>query len=119
MAVVVTKLEDSGFDDESADALNKAAPVRAAPEFAIGNDLQPYVLLQLHHVPDALVLDLCKMGVVDALGEIVLEGLPQDGRTQEAPDMVGAKWRTAFGIHGHGRLPGKLNCLVYRLIDEI
>ena len=119
MAVVVTKLEDGGFDDKPVDALNKAAPVRAAPEFAIGNDLQPHVLLQLHHVPDALVLDLCKIGVVDTLGEIVLEGLPQDGRTQEAPDMVGSKWRTAFGVLDHGRLLGKLACLVYRLIDEI
>ena len=119
MAVVISKLEDGGFDDEPVDALNKAAPVRAAPEFAVGNDLQSYVLLQLHHVPDALVLDLCKMDVIDALGEIVLEGLPQDRRTQEASHMVGAKWRTAFGALDHGRLPGKLTRLVYRLIDEI
>jgi hypothetical protein len=59
------------------------------------------------------------MGVVDALGEKVLEGLPQDGRTQKAPNMVGAKWRTAVRALDHGRLPGKLPCLVYRLIDEI
>ena len=60
------------------------------------------------------------MGVVDVLGEIVLKGLPQDRRTQEAPDMVGAKWRTAFGILGSWTPPG-FSCivLVYRLIDEI
>src|SRR5664279_6072986 len=102
MAVVVTKLEDSWFDDEAVDTLDKAAPIRAAPEFAVGHDLQSYVLLQLHHVADALILDLCKMGIVDALGEIVLEGLPQDGRTQQAPDMVSAKWRTAFRALDHG-----------------
>ena len=111
MAVIVAKLEDSGFDDESVDALDEAPPIRAAAEFAVGDDLEPGVFLQLHHIPDALVLNLCKMGVVDALGEIVLEGLPQDRRTQEAPDMVGAKWRPAFGVLDHGRLPGWLTCL--------
>ena len=62
VAVVVAELEDGGLDLEAAAALDEAAPVGAAAELAVGDDLQARLLLQPHDVADGLVLDLGECG---------------------------------------------------------
>ena len=75
VAVVVAKLEQRGLDHEAVDALDEAAPIGAAAEFAIGDDLQPGILLHLYDIADAAVGNLCKMRVIDALARMVTECL--------------------------------------------
>ena len=117
VAVIVAKLEHRGLDRKAVDPLDEAAPIGAAAEFAVGHDLQPDLLLHLHDIADALILNLRKMRVVDALARMVAECLTQHLRPQQAADMVGAERRAALRLFDHWRSPGLI--FFYRSIDEI
>ena len=121
MAVIVAKLEDRGLDRKAIDPLDEASPIGTAPEFAVGNDLQPDLLLHLHDIADAAIGNLCKMRVIDALAgvlaHVIAECLAQHLRPQQAADMVGAERGRPCGFSIIGFLPGGF--LFYRSIDEI
>ena len=54
VALIVAEPEHRRLDDEAVAALDEPAPVGAAAEFAVGHHLETGVLLQPHHVADAL-----------------------------------------------------------------
>ncbi len=107
MALVVAKLEDRGLDHEAVDALDEAPPIGAAAEFAVGDDLEPDLLLHLHHVADAGVLDLREFGIVDSLAHVIAKRLTQGLRAQQASHMIGTEWRAALWFLDHRRSPGR------------
>ena len=104
MALVVAELEHRRLDREAVDPLDEASPIGAATEFAVGHDLEADILLHLHDIADALILDLRKCSIVDALAHVIAEGLPQHRRTQQAADMVGAERWSALRQIGHWRM---------------
>ena len=70
-----------------------------AAELAVGDRLQPGLLLHADDVPDRLVLGLREALVVEPAGGVRLARLEQLGRPQQAADVVGAERRT--GSLGH------------------
>ena len=52
-------------------------PLRNSPSV---DDLQADILLKLKHITDALILDLCKLGVINCPRRVITEGLPQRRR---------------------------------------
>ena len=72
-------------------------PGRAA-ELAVGDVLQADVLLQRDDVADRRVLDRAQLVVVDAAGRVVLAGLEQLGRAQQAADVVGPERAAWFAL---------------------
>src|SRR5947208_12325248 len=99
MPMIVAKVEGRLLDDETVDAFDEAAPIRAATKLAIGHDLKADRLLQPHHVANALVLDFGKAHVVDLFRMMIAKRLTQRGWTQQAADMVGAERRAAGTVH--------------------
>ena len=75
VAGVVAELERGRLDGEAVGALDEAAPVGAAAEFAVGHHLEPDLLLHGDHVADALVLQFAEFGVADLPGRMAAEGL--------------------------------------------
>lgn len=65
------------------------APIRAAPELAVGHHLEAHVLLQLHHLGDRPVLDLAEPFGRDLALAIGPEGVRELGRPQQAADVLG------------------------------
>jgi hypothetical protein len=61
-------------------------------ELAVGRRPQSDVLLHLHDVADRVVLDGAQRLVVDPPRGVVVPGLQQFRRAQEAADVVGAVW---------------------------
>ena len=61
------------------------------PEFAVGDGLQPELLLHLDDVADGIFLDFGELCGVDLAGGVLLSRPQQFGRAQEAADMLGAK----------------------------
>ena len=103
--MIVAKLEFRGPDDKSVNALDKTPPIGAAAELTIGDDLQAGSFLLRHGCADAAVLNGDELLVVNALGAMILEGLAQFGRPQQAADVIGAKRRSAGGAGEHRFLP--------------
>ena len=122
VTVVVAKLEHRRLDHEAIDPLDEPTPIRAAPELAVGDDRKAGILLQADHVANAPILKARELGVINALGEVILERLAQGGGAQQAADMVGAERRTGLRAGEHsGFPPGTEDCgpAFYRSIDEI
>src|SRR5690606_18882268 len=63
---------------------------------AVGHGLQAAVLLNLHDVANALVLDGAQRGAVDTFLREVLAGLLEGGGAQQAAHVVGAEGRVEF-----------------------
>jgi len=63
-----------------------------AAEFAIGDRLQPTVFLLLDDVFDFAVLDFLELRGQNLALSALLACFFQRSRTQQAADMVGAKW---------------------------
>src|SRR5690606_8836095 len=61
--------------------------VRAAV-FAVGDRLQADFLLEAHHFPNRAILDLAQRGGIDAARGEFAPGIHQEGRAQEAADVV-------------------------------
>ena len=102
MAVVVAKLEQRIADLQALRALDEAAPIGAAAEFAVGHDLEPDLLLHMDGVADAIVLDARELAVADLLAGMLLGRLAAAARRpQQAADMIGAKRRTAVRTDAH------------------
>ena len=99
MAVVISKFEFRRLDDKSADALDKPAPVGRAAELAVVDDLQPDVFLHRDSLADAIVEDFIERFVIDLLGGVIAERLPQRGWAQQAADVIGAKRRLAGPLY--------------------
>jgi hypothetical protein len=95
VAGVVAERIDRALDLEAFGALDKAAPIRAAAEFAVICDLQAGAFLQLDDVADAIVLDLRERLIRNAAVLMLLEGLTERGWPQQAADMIGTERRTA------------------------
>ena len=115
MARIVAKLEQRWLDREAVDPLDEAAPIGATAEFAVGDDLQPDLLLQLHDVADALVLQLARTRHRRSPWRRVAEGLPQHRRPQQTADMIGTERRTALRRRSWHTSPENI---FYRSIDE-
>src|SRR5205085_2539015 len=60
VAVIVVKAKRCRPDGETIEVLDEASPVRRAPEFAVGDDLKPGVLLKPYDVADCVVPDAGK-----------------------------------------------------------
>ncbi len=56
-------------------------------------DAQPDVLLHLHGFADRVVLDRAQLVTVDAPRGVVLAGLKQRRRAEQAPHVIGAERR--------------------------
>ena len=65
MAAIVVELEGRGSDFKAVSALHKTPPVRSAPEFAVGHDIEPDPFLQPNHVADGLIEDTTEFRCVD------------------------------------------------------
>ena len=120
VAVVVAELEDGGLDGEAVGARDEARPIGAAAELAVGDDRKAALLLQSHHVADAVILDAGERRVVDAAGAMVLEGLLQARRPQQAADVVGPE-RGPAGAGGLGadlERAAEAVMIFYSSIDE-
>ena len=83
------------------DPLDEPAPIRAAAEFAVGDDFQPNVFLQLDGVADRRILCSREALFVELAGVKGAKGLTERRRAQQAADVVGAKWRV---VHGSSRI---------------
>ena len=79
---------------QTLDPRREPVPVGGAAEFAVGDNLEPDLLLHSHHVADALVLDARVILFADLAGGMPPERLAQRGRPQQAADMIGAERRT-------------------------
>src|SRR5215472_10575946 len=75
-----------------------------AAELAVGRALEAHVLLQLHDLSDALVLDLAERCRVDLATLLLLARVQQAPRTEQAPDMIGSERRLSAA--GHKQSPG-------------
>src|ERR1700738_3159811 len=102
IAVVVVEPKQPCPNFETSRALRKPAPIRAAPELPVSDDLEPERLLQTHNLADAVILNTRKLVFPNLLGSAALESFPQGWRTQQASDVVGAKRGPALRAHGHG-----------------
>jgi hypothetical protein len=105
--MIVAKLKFCRPDGESFNPLDKTPPVGAAAELAIGYDLQAGSFLLRHGRADAAVLDGGELLVVDAFGYMILEGLAQFGRPQQAANMIGAERWSAGRTCEHRVLPDR------------
>jgi len=74
---------------------------RPATELAIGGRAEPGLALEGDHLLDRAVLDPTQLRVVDPARRMLLTGLEQTGRTEQAADVVGSEWR---GVAEHGFL---------------
>ena len=109
MAVIVAKLEHRGLDREAVDPLDEASPIGTAAEFAVGDDLQPDLLLHLHDIADAVILDLSQNAHHRcACAHVIAERLAQHLRPQQAADMIGTERRAALRLFDHRRSPGRI-----------
>ena len=91
-------------DAQALGALDEAAPVRRAAEFAVGDHGKPGVRLQRDGVADRRILRGDKAGFVE---RTIVEGaisLPQSRRAQQAADMVGAERRAMHGVFSRGEI---------------
>ncbi len=66
-----------------------------AAEFAIGDCLEADGLLLGDHIADQAIFDRAKTRGVDLPRGLGGARLLELGRAQQAPDLVGAKWRFA------------------------
>ncbi len=71
---------------------------------AVGDEPEPEILLQAHHLADGGVLDALELGVGNLVPIGPLARLDQRVRPDQAADMVGAERR--LGSFGHARLRG-------------
>ena len=94
-------LNAAGLITKPVDPLDEAPPIRAAPKLAVGDHPKARRFLQRNHVADAAIEYLCKIFPVDALRLVILVGLPQFGRAQQAADVIGAERRPAIGAREH------------------
>src|SRR5690606_3033948 len=95
-------------DRDARQALEEVDVEEGAAELAVGDALQPHVLLALHHPADAVVLDRAQPVVVERAGRMPLARLDEAPGAQEAADVVGPERRCL----GHPRgLLGSLACL--------
>ena len=60
----------------------------------------PTVFLLRHGLADRLVLDAAQLGVVDTAVCVIVAGLQEALRTQQAPDVVGSERRSGLVWHG-------------------
>src|SRR5262249_4217635 len=64
-----------------------------AAELAVGDRLQPDILLEPDDLGDRLVLDLAQLGRREVALRLFLARLEEVFRPEEAADVVGAEWR--------------------------
>ena len=82
------------------DPLDEPAPIRAAAEFAVGDDFQPDVFLQLDRAADRRVLFRNEALLVELAGMKSAKRLTERRRAQQTADDVGAERRV---VHGGSR----------------
>ena len=104
-AVVLAELRDE-FAVMRLDALEALEEIDVkvgAAELAVGHSLQAHVLLRMHDLADAFVLDRVQVGRREPARGEALTRVSQSLGAKKAADVVGAERRTA-----HGFLPGAL-----------
>ena len=74
-----------------------------AAELAVGDGLQPHVLLHAHDLGDGAVLHLAQLRAADLAAGKLAAGVQQVGRAQETAHMVGTEG--GLGAGGHGVAP--------------
>src|SRR5262249_56057243 len=69
-------------------------PVRGvAVEFAVGDELEPELLLQSHHLTDCRMLNTLELGIRDLFFFRLLARVDESAGADEAADMLGAEGR--------------------------
>jgi hypothetical protein len=82
------------------EALEEIEVPEGAAELAVGDRLEPKLLLQLDRVADRLVLDPAQLLGGDGPGFPLVARVEQFLGAQQAADMVGAERRRGAGRHG-------------------
>ena len=90
-AVGVAELERRGLEPETAGALEEKAEPRAAAEFAVGDRSQSRVFLGAHRAADGVRERNLIRRRIDSPFAVLLEGVLQRRRPQQAADGFGAK----------------------------
>jgi hypothetical protein len=118
VAVVVAKLEQRRTHLQTLGALDESTPIGAAAKLAVGDDLEPDVLLHADGITDTLVLNLRELVVRDLAAGVAPERLAQRRGPQQASHMVGAKRRAAVWADGHRVAPPGRSDVTYRSIGR-
>ena len=83
----------------SADLVEKVHVPGSTPMLAVGDALQPDVLLHFDHFADGLILEVAQFGGRDAAGLMLFTRLQEFFRAQQASHVVGAKRRFVSAAH--------------------
>src|SRR3546814_6912693 len=85
------------ISDWSSDVCSSDLMEEGAAELAVGDALEPDVLLALRHLADAVVLDPAQGLAGDLARRVLLARLDEAPGPQKAADVVGAEG----ALHGH------------------
>src|SRR5512133_972234 len=88
------------FTPEIASA-GEGVGIGAAPELAVGDDLQADVLLQLDYAGNGLIFDPPQRLAIEFTGRVLRSRAQEVRRPQQASDMFGSEG----GRAGHSRAP--------------
>jgi hypothetical protein len=83
----------AGRSADAADLVDEVHVPGRAAELAIGRRLEADLFLHRDHVLDGRVLDFPQPGGVDLAGSELGAGTEQEGRAEQAADVVGAERR--------------------------
>src|SRR3546814_4254885 len=83
-------------DGDAVEALQEIDMEEGAAELAVGDALEPDVLLALHHLADAVVLDPAQCLAGDLARRVLLARLDEAPGPQKAADVV-----AEGALHGH------------------
>jgi hypothetical protein len=78
---------------DAAELVDEVHVPGSAAELAVGGGAQPGIFLHLHGFADRLVLDRAQLVTIDATRGVVITGLKQRRRAEQAADVVGAERR--------------------------
>src|SRR3546814_12337049 len=84
-------------DGDAVEALQEIDMEEGAAELAVGDALEPDVLLALRHLADAVVLDPAQGLAGDLARRVLLARLDEAPGPQKAAHVVGAEW----ALQGH------------------
>src|SRR6266567_897840 len=96
VAAIVAELEGGRAHRDPVEARHEPLPIGAAPKLAVGNDLEPDLLLHAHRVADCRVLNAPERLIVDRARLVLLESTANRGRAQQTADMIGAERRQLY-----------------------
>ena len=91
------------FERDVAKLAVEVAVIGGAAEFAVGRKPQADALLQAHGVIDGGIFSRRQRLLIDLAAHKVLPRLKQRRRSQQAADVLGAKWGNSSSYRARGR----------------